>query len=96
MAARGVVVEGFVVGRCEYDRVGGVRGGSVRCKSIGKDRQCGVRAQSGAGAARDDPFGAALLGALGRGAVPHLDEQRDPIALSERLTQPSVGHGGGW
>jgi hypothetical protein len=37
-----------------------------------------------------------LLGALGCGAVTHLDEQRDPIALSERLTQPSVGHGGGW
>ena len=44
--------------------------------------------------ADDDALGAALLGA--RAALrrrPDLDEHRDPVALCDRLAQPSMGHG---
>ena len=74
----------------EHDRVG--CGGIVRSRAVREQGQHRVAPQIRATARDDDPLGPALLGTARVLGVPDVHENRDPVALGDRLAQPSLRH----
>lgn len=79
-----------VVVRGEHDRVG--CGRVVRSRAVREERQSRVGPQIRAGDRDDDSLGPTLLGAPCVLGVTDVHEHRDPVALRDRLAQPSMRH----
>ena len=94
MTALDVLDERLVaVGGREDDGVRGAGRSVIGSGAVREQRKVGLAAERSV--PDDEAFGPPCLRRRRGFTVLDLDEHRDPVALGDRLTQPSSGHDGG-